>query len=235
MVSLFVSPKILNLVLGLFVGFFYPKPCLTIALIPHFSPFGIKSPKKGLVKQSVYKIINFRGVEPVFPSVVWSLKIPPRVHLFLWLLSQNKVLTRDNVLKRVNINDKTCLFCSDIESAHHLFFDCVVAKQVWYFISDVVEVDCGDNFESVAKMWLSNKRFCVVNVFTSAALWELWKLRNLLCFKNGQWKNVQSLLRKMLLMIEAWKILCPPLQRRELELRLTKLKFLAKQPERLLN
>jgi hypothetical protein len=29
--------------------------------------------------QSLYKIINFRGVQPVLVSSVWSIKIPPRV------------------------------------------------------------------------------------------------------------------------------------------------------------
>ena len=47
--------------------------------------------------QSLYKIINFRGVQPVFVSAVWGIKVPPRVHFFLWLLSKNTVLTRDNL------------------------------------------------------------------------------------------------------------------------------------------
>lgn len=40
--------------------------------------------------QSLYKVINFRGVKPVIPS---------RVHFLLLLLSKNKVLTRDNLGK----------------------------------------------------------------------------------------------------------------------------------------
>jgi hypothetical protein len=33
--------------------------------------------------QSLYEIINFRGINTVHVSAVWSLKIPPRVHFFL--------------------------------------------------------------------------------------------------------------------------------------------------------
>jgi hypothetical protein len=29
--------------------------------------------------QSLYKIINFRGVEPIYLPAVWKLTIPPRV------------------------------------------------------------------------------------------------------------------------------------------------------------
>lgn len=33
--------------------------------------------------QSLYAVINHRGVIPVFVSAVWNLKIPPRVQIFL--------------------------------------------------------------------------------------------------------------------------------------------------------
>ena len=44
--------------------------------------------------QSLYKIVNFRGIVPVHVLALWHLKIPPGIHLFLWLLSKNKLLTR---------------------------------------------------------------------------------------------------------------------------------------------
>jgi hypothetical protein len=182
--------------------------------------------------QSLYKVVNFRGISPVYLPAVWSLKIPPRVHFFQWLLSQNKVLTRDNVLKRVSVQDKTRLFCSENESANHLFFECVVARQMWAFISEANSTECGASYELMANFWLSNKRFCVLNIFTSAALWGLWKLRNHLCFQNGRLKDVQSLLQRICVMVGDWKILCPPAQMQELEHRLEKLKCLAKQPGR---
>ena len=41
-------------------------------------------------------MVNFRGIQLVLVSSIWDIKIPPRVHYFLWLLSKNKLLTRDN-------------------------------------------------------------------------------------------------------------------------------------------
>ena len=49
---------------------------------------------------SLYSIINFRGVQPIYIPSVWSIKIPPRVQVFLWLLSHKKLVTRDNLPKR---------------------------------------------------------------------------------------------------------------------------------------
>jgi hypothetical protein len=74
----------------------------------------------------------------VYVPAVWSLLIPPRVHFFLRLLSKNKLLTRDNLEKRKGVDDKTCLFCNERETVHHLFYDCVVANRVWEAISEVV-------------------------------------------------------------------------------------------------
>lgn len=51
---------------------------------------------------SLYSIINFRGVEQIFIPSLWSILIPPRVHIFLWLLSHNKIMTRDNLKKETH-------------------------------------------------------------------------------------------------------------------------------------
>lgn len=46
-------------------------------LIWQYESKGIYSSK------SLYAIINFRGVQPIYTPVVWRLKIPPRVQGFL--------------------------------------------------------------------------------------------------------------------------------------------------------
>ena len=113
------------------------------AMIWHYNSNGIYS------TQSLYKIINFRGVQPVFVSAVWDIKVPPRVHFFLWLLSKNKVLTRDNLSKRRKLDDVSCLFCCELESVLHLFFECAVATQLWCVLSDIFQVNLGGSFESI--------------------------------------------------------------------------------------
>jgi hypothetical protein len=114
--------------------------------------------------QSLYKIINFRGITPVRSPSIWQLKIPPRVQFFLWLLINKKVLTRDNLPKRQNVVDKTCLFCSELESCQHLFFECVVAKQMWARISTVVGRELGYFFDNIRVCWISAKKFINVNI-----------------------------------------------------------------------
>jgi hypothetical protein len=78
--------------------------------------------------KSLYAIINFRGVQHVFLPAVWDLKISPRVQIFLWILSQNKIMTRDNLRHRGILKPLVCELCSELESFKHLFFDCLVSK-----------------------------------------------------------------------------------------------------------
>jgi hypothetical protein len=78
---------------------------------------------------------------------------------------------------RKKLDDMTCLFCSENESVQHLFFECVVAKQMWVYLSEACDRDVGQGFLSIGQMWLSNKRFLVCNSFCAAALWGLWNLR----------------------------------------------------------
>jgi hypothetical protein len=63
--------------------------------------------------QSMYAIVNNRGVKQIYTPVMWSITAPLRLHIFLWLLANGKVLTRDNLAKRRYARDKTCLFYSD--------------------------------------------------------------------------------------------------------------------------
>jgi hypothetical protein len=123
--------------------------------------------------RSFYAVVNDRGVVPVHTPAIWQLDVLPRLHVFLWLLANDKLLTRNNLAKRRHVDDLTCLFFSDSETCRHLFFDCFVAKLVWSGISDLLNVSVGSDFESVARWWLSNKKNTVINVVCTATLWSI--------------------------------------------------------------
>jgi hypothetical protein len=91
----------------------------------------------------------------------------------LWLLSKNKLLTRDNLEKRGNLDDNSCVFYSEKEIVSHLFYDCVVAKRAWNLIFESIGLQVGSSFESVAILWLCNKKFGITNMITSAVCWSL--------------------------------------------------------------
>ena len=122
---------------------------------------------------SLYHVINFRVVKPVFILVVWKLLVPPKIHIFLWLVSYNKIMTRDNLRKRHIIKPLDCVFCSSEKSIQHLFFYCVVAKIIWSLVRDHFKKDIGSDYLSMAEFWVSNKKNVALNVAISTTMWYL--------------------------------------------------------------
>jgi putative lipoic acid-binding regulatory protein len=47
--------------------------------------------------KSLYIVVNFRGILPVYIQNVWEIKVPPKFQL--WLMGHNRILTRDNLVK----------------------------------------------------------------------------------------------------------------------------------------
>lgn len=69
-------------------------------------PNGIYSVK------SFYTQINFSGIASAISEKMWKILCPQKIHAFLCLCSYNKILTRDNLAKRRQVDDPSCLFCA---------------------------------------------------------------------------------------------------------------------------
>jgi len=73
--------------------------------------FSVKSVYNGLTK-------NDSGL---YHKRIWKGKIPPKIKIFLWLLTNDAILTKDNLLKRKWSGDPKCVFCEANETITHLF------------------------------------------------------------------------------------------------------------------
>ena len=61
---------------------------------------------------------------------IWKGKIPAKMKFFMWLLENDALLTKDNMIKRNWKGSPECYFCNHNESINHLFFSCSVARVV---------------------------------------------------------------------------------------------------------
>jgi hypothetical protein len=61
-------------------------------------------------------------------------------------------------------------FCSEPKMACHLFYGCIVARRAWQLISENLDVQVGVSYESVARLWLCNKKFGTLNMITSVVI-----------------------------------------------------------------
>ena len=59
--------------------------------------------------KSFYKLINFGGIPSVIKDDIWKIKVPPNIHVFLWLIYYNKSLTRENLAKHRHVDDMSLI------------------------------------------------------------------------------------------------------------------------------
>ena len=64
-------------------------------------------------------------------NFLWKTRLPQKIKVFLWLVRNKKILTKDNLFKRHWQGNLDCIFCGLLESIDHLFFHCPVARFVW--------------------------------------------------------------------------------------------------------
>ena len=88
---------------------------------------------KNFSSQSVYNFLTKENSRKHLKHV-WKAKIPYKIKFFLWLVENNAILTKDNLIKRHWTGSPTCHFCLTDESVEHLFFQCPVARVTWGII-----------------------------------------------------------------------------------------------------
>jgi len=71
-------------------------------------------------------------------------------------------------------------------------------------MSDIFGRSLGTGFFilSIGQLWSSNNNFLVCNMFSAAALWGLWKLRNEICFQGLAWKGMRSVPMNIAVLIQ---------------------------------
>lgn len=75
--------------------------------------------------KSLYLFLQDGGVVVKRYDRTWKMRSLLKVKIFVWLVLKNKVLTKDNLMKRGWSGDESCVFClEDTETVNHLFAVC---------------------------------------------------------------------------------------------------------------
>ena len=105
------------------------------------TPKWIKGEKGAFSVKSIYKSLCFQEVGTTM-SHIWKAKIPLKIKKFMWLIYNNAILTKDNLVKRKWLGDERCSFCCEHETIPHLFFECTMAKYFWSLVALVLGAHC---------------------------------------------------------------------------------------------
>lgn len=127
-------------------------------------------------------------------------------------------MTRDNLLKRNMKKPEDCVFCSCHETVCHLFFECVVAKEIWSAATILLERPLGAHLESIASLWVAGKPLDHVNTICSAILWAIWKHRNNMIFNGVPWISVKQIWWMTLNFIRKWRLIFKELMLPQMEI-----------------
>jgi hypothetical protein len=157
--------------------------------------------------KSFYQWLEFGGMVNHDFDTIWEAKIPWKIKIFLWLLKRNRVLTKENLIKRGWQGNPKCQFCDDFESTEHLFITCPFVNQIWIWIA------LHNNFvfqcHSIADLWLLDaaiplKDKPIIELIRGVVLWSIWIERNRLCFQNGCISTLKSFGAKIISLASFW-------------------------------
>jgi zinc-binding in reverse transcriptase len=155
------------------------------------------SEKRYTIK-SQYAFLNFGGILVPKYTCLWKAGIPLKIRAFLWLVFHQKILTRDNLIRRGWIGTSLCPMCQqEDETAPHLFLRCSIASQLWEWIPSLTTSQFYLN--SLEDLWASGEQLTgpVKRRFIAlirAVLWVIWGERNRVIFNlNVIPKSARSL------------------------------------------
>ncbi|MBA0669505.1 hypothetical protein Goklo_000047, partial [Gossypium klotzschianum] len=123
---------------------------------------------------------------------IWKLKVPPRVESFLWMLTIDRIPTKEFLLKRgVKLQNISvgCPWCERVpERADHFFFNCKFIEGFWYKIFNWWEAEW-ETVEGFAEFYSLCYNMKLVGIWKS--LWLIsvrkpagWLARNGLLFER---------------------------------------------------
>jgi len=107
---------------------------------------------------------------------IWKAKIPYKIKIFMSLVENNAILTKDNLLRRHWIGDPTCCFCTENENIDHLFFLCPIAKITWGIVGMCFGANSVPRNMHQYKLWIANWLPGGNTVYTSGCAAICWAI-----------------------------------------------------------
>ncbi|XP_058774729.1 uncharacterized protein LOC131649001 [Vicia villosa] len=129
-------------------------------------------------------------------SKLWNKAIPTKVSCLAWRLVQNKIATKDNLVRRgvlLQGQERCAGECGREENVSHLFFECHCFAGVWSHICRWIGVDAALHSEAWQHLLQfenllgeGNLSTLKLRVLWCACIWGIWKARNNKIFRNEE-------------------------------------------------
>ncbi|XP_050232935.1 uncharacterized protein LOC126681437 [Mercurialis annua] len=132
-----------------------------------------------------------RCVSSFLTARIWKEKIPPRIQFFIWLLSRDRISSKEALARRgvIDYNLSSCSYCSLLETSTHIILHCNIAWRFWSRILNncnvrwVPPMSAEDFFIQWAS-FSSGKYVDLWKLIWYFGTWNLWKARNKKVFQD---------------------------------------------------
>ncbi|GJS18058.1 RNA-directed DNA polymerase, eukaryota [Tanacetum coccineum] len=139
---------------------------------------------------SIRKEIDGNQFQDVSLPTRWVKSVPIKMNIIAWKVKSNALPTRFNISRRgMDIDSIVCLIGNaGVESTNHIFFQCVVVRQIMRKISSWWNIDYPDvNSYKEWRVWLVSIRIQsklkgVLEGVYYGLWWYMWNFRNKLLF-----------------------------------------------------
>jgi hypothetical protein len=117
---------------------------------------------------------------------LWKWDLAQKIKLFIWLSSENKILTWDSLQKKGWQGPNRCPLClKDVETVFHIFVSCGFCQEVWLRVNK--EFDSwlfgkASSLNDCLENWA--KREGVYKTLPAIICWYVWLERNGVIFEG---------------------------------------------------
>ena len=138
-------------------------------------------------------------------QVIWKLKCPRVLHLFLWKACNNILPTKENLSKRAVTLDDKCLICNlETETIGHSLWSCPTAKDVWMECPSRIQKSPSeeDDFSAIFIHLVERLQVDELQMLVFVAQ-QIWFRRNDVVF-NGEFRPPKNIVQATRLQIEQY-------------------------------
>lgn len=146
--------------------------------------------------KSIYRVLIGGGKTEWVFNYTWKCPVPPTVKIFIYLVLNDKILSRDVLSRRgmsINLNCALCGVCRR-ETTLHMLFYCHYATTIWRKVSAVLRTKIMTAATTIQETWtrswevvrqnrgMSRRAWATCCICT---VWHIWKQRNRVVFGDN--------------------------------------------------
>lgn len=148
----------------------------------------------------MYHHLRPQGTRVPWCRIIYNNQGSPKSKFISWLALNNRLYTRDRMIKWKLNCDPHCAFCSvHMESVQHLFFQCNYSQQIWQGLMSILGINNPACQWTLVVEWIQKqgRKSCpksqLITMLFTEAVYTIWLQRNSQIFNNHHLNHGQAI------------------------------------------